>query len=57
MKKILVAEKENVKKNQAIGLVGKKGFATSAHLHFKIKYKNELIDPIEFVNLPMSNDF
>lgn len=57
MKEILVKEKENIKQNQVIGLVGHTGFASGPHLHYTIKYKNKLINPIGFVNLPLNNDF
>ena len=57
MKKILVKEKENIKQNQVIGLIGHTGFASGPHLHYTIKHKDKLINPIGFVNLPLANDF
>ncbi len=56
MKKIFVSEKSRIKQNQVIALCGKTGMVTGAHLHFSMRLKNELIDPINFVNLPFCDD-
>ena len=56
LKKILVKEKEKIKQNQVIALAGHTGMATGSHLHFSIKSQNKLIDPIDFVDLPYTEE-
>lgn len=56
LKKILVKENDTIKQNQVIGLAGKSGFATGPHLHYSIKRENKFLDPIDFVDLPYTND-
>lgn len=56
LKKVLVKKNSKIKQNQVIALSGKTGMATGPHLHFSIRLENNLLDPINFVNLPYSDD-
>lgn len=38
-----------VKRGQAIGIVGSTGVSTAPHCHYEVIYKNQKIDPIQFV--------
>ena len=51
MKKSLVKRGENVTRGQVIGLVGSTGRSTGPHLHYEIKYRDKVINPIKFVNV------
>ena len=48
--KILVTEGEVVKKGQLIGLIGKTGATSGAHLHYEILKNGKNIDPVKFIN-------
>ena len=56
LKKIFVTKNERLKQNQVIALSGKSGMVTGPHLHFSIRFESELVDPINFVSLPYTDD-
>lgn len=56
LKKLFVKKNTKVKKNQVVALSGKSGFVSGAHLHYSIRFKNELLDPFYFVDLPFTDD-
>jgi len=49
MDRIDVKKGEIVKRGQAIGIVGSTGVSTAPHCHYEVIYKNNKIDPIQFV--------
>lgn len=49
LSKVLVNTGQSVNKNQVIGLAGKSGRVTGPHLHFRMSYKNQHIDPAEYL--------
>lgn len=46
---ILVEKGSSVYKDQVIGLAGKTGKATGPHLHFRMSYKGEHMDPAPYL--------
>lgn len=47
---ITVKKNQNIKKGNTIGYMGSTGNATGVHLHFAIKYNNEFIDPLPYLD-------
>ncbi|MCK5033898.1 MAG: M23 family metallopeptidase [Calditrichia bacterium] len=48
MDKILARVGQKVKRGDKIGLVGKTGLAKGPHLHYEVRYKNEILDPRQY---------
>jgi len=42
---------DTVARGQVIGMVGNSGRSTGAHLHYEIKYRDKLIDPVKFIQI------
>lgn len=49
MDRIDVKVGEQVKRGQAIGIVGSTGVSTAPHCHYEVVYRGNKIDPIQFV--------
>ncbi|MEN8134763.1 MAG: M23 family metallopeptidase [Thermodesulfobacteriota bacterium] len=49
--KILVRWGTEVKRGEAIALLGNTGRSTGPHLHYEVRYKNRPIDPAKFINI------
>ncbi|PHN04619.1 M23 family metallopeptidase [Flavilitoribacter nigricans] len=49
MDRIDVKVGDEVKRGQAIGIVGSTGVSTAPHCHYEVVYKGQKIDPIQFV--------
>jgi murein DD-endopeptidase MepM/ murein hydrolase activator NlpD len=49
MDRIDVKVGDEVKRGQAIGIVGSTGVSTAPHCHYEVTYKGQKIDPIQFV--------
>lgn len=49
LREIMVVPADSVKAGQPIGITGYSGRVTGEHLHFCLKYKGRLIDPIKFL--------
>ncbi len=52
LQKGFVKTGDAVTRGQGIGLVGNSGRSTGAHLHYEIKYRDKLIDPVKFIQVP-----
>lgn len=50
LSKILVEEGQYVKKGDIIGIQGSTGRSTGAHLHYEVRYKNQPMDPRNFLS-------
>ncbi|MBF0296103.1 MAG: M23 family metallopeptidase [Magnetococcales bacterium] len=50
LNKITVREGEFVKKGDIIGLSGKSGRATAAHLHYEVRFIHQYLNPAPFLN-------
>lgn len=42
---------DTVARGQVIGLVGNSGRSTGPHLHYEIRYRDKLIDPVKFIQV------
>jgi murein DD-endopeptidase MepM/ murein hydrolase activator NlpD len=42
---------DTVTRGQVIGLVGNTGRSTGSHLHYEIRYRDKLIDPVKFIQV------
>lgn len=51
LQKDFVASGASVARGQVIGLVGNSGRSTGAHLHYEVKYRDKLIDPVKFIQV------
>lgn len=51
MQKSLVKRGEKVARGQVIGLVGSSGRSTGSHLHYEVKYRDKLINPVKFMRV------
>ena len=51
LSKRMVKQGEQVAKGQIIGLVGKTGRSTGAHLHYEIRHKKQPVDPMKFIKV------
>ncbi|MGP2550162.1 M23 family metallopeptidase [Mucilaginibacter rubeus] len=49
LREIMVGTSDSVRAGQPIGITGYSGRVTGEHLHFSLKYKGRLIDPINFL--------
>ena len=49
---IKVKKGQKVSKGQVIAKVGSTGVSTGNHLHFGVKYKGKLVDPLKYVKQP-----
>ena len=47
--KIFVKKDQNIKKGEAIGIMGATGHVTGQHLHYEISYNEEKVDPLPFL--------
>jgi murein DD-endopeptidase MepM/ murein hydrolase activator NlpD len=54
LSKSLVVAGELVKPGEVIGISGKTGVVTGEHLHFTVKYKGNLIEPLIFLSTIMT---
>jgi murein DD-endopeptidase MepM/ murein hydrolase activator NlpD len=50
--KIYVKRGEQVKRHDALGLMGNTGMSTSRHLHYATILKNRVVDPMQFILSP-----
>lgn len=46
-----VKQGDTVARGQVIGLVGNSGRSTGSHLHYEIRYRDKLIDPVKFIQI------
>lgn len=46
-----VKQGDTVARGQVIGLVGNSGRSTGPHLHYEIRYRDKLIDPVKFIQV------
>ncbi len=51
---ILVKVGDNIKKGDIIALSGNTGVSTGPHLHYEITKEGKLLDPLDFVDLPLA---
>jgi len=51
LQKDFVRQGDTVTRGQVIGLVGNSGRSTGAHLHYEVKYRDKLIDPVKFIQV------
>ena len=51
LQKNFVKSGDIVARGQVIGLVGNSGRSTGSHLHYEIKYRDKLIDPVKFIQV------
>lgn len=51
LQKDFVKPGDTVARGQVIGLVGNSGRSTGSHLHYEIKYRDKLIDPVKFIQV------
>lgn len=56
LKKALVKKGEKIKAGKKVALVGSTGLSTGPHLHYTIEKEGELINPIDFVSFPYSEE-
>lgn len=54
LNKILVKKGQSINALEKVALSGNTGLSTSGHLHYSIWEGDKLIDPIQFVDLPFS---
>ena len=47
----LVEQGQRITSGQKIGLVGKTGRSTGAHLHYEVRHKGKAIDPMRFIQV------
>jgi murein DD-endopeptidase MepM/ murein hydrolase activator NlpD len=47
--KFSVADGDQVKRGDQIGLMGSTGYSTGPHLHFEVRQDGQLIDPLQFL--------
>ncbi len=48
MDKILVRRGQKIKRGDKIGLVGKTGLAEGPHLHYEVRFRDEILDPRQY---------
>jgi murein DD-endopeptidase MepM/ murein hydrolase activator NlpD len=51
LQKDFVKPGDTVARGQVIGLVGNSGRSTGSHLHYEVKYRDKLIDPVKFIQV------
>jgi len=51
LQKDFVKPGDTVDRGQVIGLVGNSGRSTGSHLHYEVKYRDKLIDPVKFIQV------
>jgi murein DD-endopeptidase MepM/ murein hydrolase activator NlpD len=51
LQKDFVKSGDPVARGQVIGLMGNSGRSTGSHLHYEVKYRNKLIDPVKFIQV------
>ena len=51
LSKRLVEQGQRITSGQKIGLVGKTGRSTGAHLHYEVRHKGKAIDPMRFIQV------
>ncbi len=51
MQKSVVKRGQKIQRGQVIGLVGNSGRSTGSHLHYEIKHKDKLINPLKFMQV------
>lgn len=49
LSRIMVAPGQKVKKGQVIGVQGSTGRSTGEHLHYEVRYKDQPVNPLKFV--------
>lgn len=49
LSRILVATHESVTAGEPIGITGATGRVTGEHLHFAVRYRNQYINPVQFL--------
>ncbi len=47
---------DSVRRGQLIGLVGSTGGSIGPHLHYEVIYKNQVVNPINYLDRNMTND-
>lgn len=56
LQKALVKKGDKIKAGEKIALVGNTGLSTGSHLHYTIEKEGQLINPIDFVSFPYSQE-
>lgn len=56
LSRVLVDENAEVKKGEVVALSGNTGLSTGPHLHYGLSKKDELIDPMDFVELEYTQE-
>ncbi len=53
---ILVKVGDIIEQGEAVSTMGDTGYTTGSHLHYVIYVENQEIDPIEYINLPYTEE-
>ena len=56
LNEITIYEGDEIKQGDTIALSGNTGLSTGPHLHYGLWYDDVMIDPIEYVELPYSDE-
>lgn len=56
LQKVLLKKGDNVTIGQTVALSGHTGMVTGPHLHYTIWIGDELVNPMDYVNLPYTED-